>query len=89
MPKFPGLLSNVNPHDLPQRGAVEQINCHSRKSGCLQPRHGFRPIGVTEVGGETASAANVLAMQSLHIGSHKGAIFLNASGEVRLARQPT
>jgi hypothetical protein len=41
---FPGLLSNVDPRDLPDGAATEQVNCASLLLGKLQVRQGIRPV---------------------------------------------
>ena len=48
MVDFPGIVTAVDPRDMPPGAALEQVNMQSSKIGQLETRPGFRPVTFDE-----------------------------------------
>ncbi len=48
MADFPGMFTNVDPRDLPEGGAEEQLNATSMRLGELSVRLGIREVTFQE-----------------------------------------
>jgi hypothetical protein len=83
--KFPGLFTNLDPHDVPAGGAVVQENCLSRKVGCLQVRHGIRNLETT---GTSTVTADITAIFPVHSAAATGVVFMDSAGNVYVGTNP-
>ena len=85
MPNWPGLVTNADPHDLPAGAAVAQNNCFARRAGELSVRRGLSVLSFdsgTVVDSQLISVAAFNEPHAVYI------VYLNALGQVRIAKNP-
>jgi len=83
--QWPGLMSDVNPHDLPPGGAQIQDNFQCVKPGVLQVRKGLRPATFEE---DTGATAQVIAAYGFRPPTRHYAAFQTSDGKVYLGNLP-
>jgi hypothetical protein len=87
--KWPGLISNADPHDLPPGAATVQENFTCVVPGKLTGRKGLRMVSFTNMDPAVSEPTTaVLEVFAMHNATGQTVLMLLADGTVRYGRSP-
>lgn len=85
--KFPGLISDADPSDIPPGAFASQDNFESLVSGRLTVRKGFVRVAFTNEGGGP-STGNVVSLHRHHFGVSDTYLYQLDDGTIRVGLGP-
>ncbi len=88
MATWPGLITNADPHDLPPGAAVVQNNDFSHREGELRVRKGLGVVEFDDPGSGSVVDSQVLCIAAMNHPHAAYIVYLNANGQVRIAKNP-
>jgi len=86
--RWPGLISDADPHDLPDGGGVVQENLMSLQPGKLSGRAGMRPAMYMNSGSGSAETGDILCVATFSSPVGETIMLLSDNGVVSYGRQP-
>ena len=86
--EWPGLATNVDPHDLQAGAAQVQTNAMSQAPGRLTVRRGYQRTSFTNAGTATLSTAVILAATDYQHPLGNWLVYEDGNGAVRAGMNP-